>query len=362
MQQLIIDSKILNKGLKSLAPAFAGRSVMPLLDNVLVTVLENEVVLTATDMKLTVINHLPLESTTTLKWLLPYKELTNITAVLAGPVTIEVDKDRKAFLKSGAKVWKLGVTEDPSLYVKLPEFETDDSIEVDGAFFWSLQQAAKSVSTNEGDLVFQCVCLDPREGEMRIVSSNRSVMYLHKFPTNKKFKKQALFYPDFVRAVKEFNEAKVSFNGRFIRAESNHLTVIATCADQRFANYEMMLPNDRKVNCEIETSDVQNAIDEILVYGSQVPASKLSFNSSGIKVDFLDEYSGREVNTFIHAEHSVAEQTITANAKLIKEMISQFPPNTEKLQCIVPDNAMVMWMKPVKEDYDITLTLGLIGQ
>jgi DNA polymerase-3 subunit beta len=363
MEQLVIDSKQLNSALRKLGPIFSGRSIMQMLENVLIKADPDGITLTATDMKLTMILQIKGINAEPFTWLLPYKELLNITGVVPGPVTIEMDEDRKAVLKSGKDLFKLGVTEDPTLYVKVPEFEADYSLDVNGTFFWSLQQAAKSTATGENELIFCCILLDFRENELRVVSSARSNMYLHKIKTDKKFKKQALFYLDFVKAVKDFEDAQLSITDKFICAKNDTLTVIATCSEQRFPNYEMLLPKEGNVvNCTVESKDLNNAMDKMMVYNSQVPLTKLSFTAEGIQVDLHDDHSNRAIDTIVPADHKVSEQIIVVNAKLLKDLISQLPPNTDTLQCIVPDNPTVIWVKPEKDEYDLTLLLGLIGQ
>ncbi len=332
MSKLIVDSKQLLSNLKQLAPAVSKNPTIPVLENVRINVSNKVAEITATNLNITIVLTMECETDEDISLLLPYVELTNICNEVNGPITIE-NKANQIVLTNNKDVFKLGKPVDIKNFPESTSFESTLSLDVDSLFFNALDQALKSASSMEFDLKSN-VCIDFEKDCVKVVSTDNASMYLHNFKNTSSIKHEALINPDFVRAIRDFQDAKVMVNDKSICIKSPNKQVFSNLSEHKYLAYNMIFTKcSEKVNCTINKKDLESAIRKVLVYKNPLKLylCDFTFLENQILIQYTDSNFERGTDILIPVSHTVDYEKISFNAKQLQIVLSQLPAETENI-------------------------------
>jgi len=346
--KVIIDSNVLLSALNQLAPAIPKNSVMAVLEMVLVKVRKDSAELTSTNTNITIMLEVAATSEKEFSMLLPFAEMLNICKVIAGPVTIDNSKSQIIVTGNINDIFKLGKAEDVKSFPAIPEFTSILSVSVTSEFFNAMIQAKKSLPSTE-HLVLSNVCLDFAKESLTVVGTDALIMYKEFFSTESTVTHQSLVSDGFINAVRDFQQAEITANEKFLCVAGLKKKVIVRVSESRYANYPAILSMKGPDNCRVSKSELEAAITKVLVYKAALNmyACDLHFVDGKINIYYYDQDYERGTETSIDAEFTDKIGKITLNARQLQTVLSQIPDEVEEISLAIEAHDKPVFLTPI---------------
>jgi hypothetical protein len=243
---------------------------------------------------------------------------------------LEVENTKEGInIKSGNRKYKLGISDDASLFPKDEGFEALFSMQVDKEFLNGLQQSNKCTLKGNNEYDFKkFVCIDATEGEINIVSTDNTCLFRYKEDYNGEEKIKTLIDPDFIKATFGLSNGTISISEKFIKLETLETTVIGRIGEQKFPNYDVFYPK-YKSNCTVNKDEFINALSSILVFGTENKGCYLNFEKNKIRFELKDDALNRGSESEIECIHSVGFEKIKVSTNTLRNMMSVLPDAEE---------------------------------
>ncbi|KAF0194126.1 MAG: DNA polymerase III beta subunit [Bacteroidetes bacterium] len=346
--KVVIDSKILLSALNQLAPAISKNPVMAILETVLFKVRKESAELVATNLNITIITEVAVGSKEEFSILLPFAEIINICKVSVGPLTIDNTKSQIVITDELKTRWPLGKAEDVKSFPAIPEFATILTANVTAGFFAAMNQAKKSLPGTE-HLVLSHICLDFNASGLTVVGTDSLTMYKETFAVQTGIEHQSLVSDLFVNAVKDFQQADITANEKFLCVSTLNKKVIVKVSESRFVNYPAILTRKGPNNCKLNKNDLEAAINKVLVYKTALNfyVCDLIFEDGKINIHYYDQDYERGTETSIAAEYTDDIGKISLNARQLQSVLSQFPDNVEEIELAIESFNKPVFLSPI---------------
>jgi DNA polymerase III sliding clamp (beta) subunit (PCNA family) len=140
-----VETTQLKEALKRLGFAVNGKSIMPALTNILVTVTKGEILLTSTDLMTTISYRIECSTDGEGQFLMPYEQSKNIIALEQGDVQVMCTKGHVS-MKFEADNFSLGNGGDVADFPKIPTVPKKGMVDFDKSLVQALSMARSTMS------------------------------------------------------------------------------------------------------------------------------------------------------------------------------------------------------------------------
>ena len=291
MKFKIVRSKFL-EGLKSVQNIVGAKGSLPVLQNVLLECSGRELVMTTTDLDISIKAVCPCETVQAGNTTIPVKFLFNaISKVAEGEVEVETDAKERATISAGNAKFKLaGIPE--SSFPKLPQDEE--------AFVYTIQQAtfkdmlrkvAYAASQDDTRRTLKGVLLSFKDAKLTMVATDGRRLALVE---------QEIEFPkdsekDIVLPTKAVGELLRSLNGETelsmmvqksqICFKVDNLMIYSKLMDEAYPNYRQVIPADTKEHIAVDRQLLLDALDRASVMTmDEAHSTKLIFSEGKLTV------------------------------------------------------------------------------
>lgn len=317
--KVLINSGVLNKALKEISAAVVTTAVLPILYSVHCAAKKKSIVLTTTDMGITMIKEVECECSGEFIFLMPFKVVYDYTSKIPNQA-IEILVDGDIFIKDDGGKTTFGKSESPEHFPVRKDVEEKYRTNVDEKFLKALQKSKECVSRLENDVVFTNVLVDINEEQAMIISSDKLRMFRYKQKSSGG-KLKALLTPHFIKAIAGMKEAELYGNDEWIVAKSGSLEVVdRTAVVTNYPDCSFFFDN-YKYNCKLAASDLISKLDEILAFPNSFYVCELVFKKDAIVVKYDDNDINYHYEKEIKAKHSVEVERIGFNVRDLKGLL-----------------------------------------
>ncbi len=323
-------SKIeLQKGLQKLSKATPIRSTLPILGCVLIEVNSKKTILRATDLEITIQIELASSHEKEGQAALPLKTLLDITNELPDiRLTISVDQNYKATIET--EVGKYDLMGKPAEeFPKAPDQSFDESIDVDA---FTLKEIIEStlfaVSQDELKPALTGVLFKFSEDKFTAVSTDghRLVKYQVKDFLSEELKKEIIIPKKFLSFLfSQISEKKVklSIGSNFITAILERDIIITKIIDEKFPDYDSVIPKEHNKTLLIKKNDLLGAIRRVSIFSNKSTHQvALSLNKKSCFVTTEDPEKSSKAKEKILGEYIGENLTIGYNSEYLKGVVS----------------------------------------
>ena len=327
------------EGLKSVQNIVAGKGSLPILQNVLLEAKGKELVLTTTDLDISIKAVCPCEVEMAGSSTIPVKLLfTAISKVAEGEIEVEVDaKDRATIHAGNAKFTFAGLPE--SDFPKLPKDEHAYSYTIQQATFKDmLRKVAYAASQDDTRRTLKGVLLSFKDQQLKMVATDGRRLALVE---------QEVEFPqdaekDIILPAKTVTELQRSLVGESpislmvqqsqICFKVDNLMIYSKLIDEIYPNYQQVIPADTKEHIAIDRQLLLDALDR---------ASVLTAGASSVKLIFSD-----------------GKLTVSSAASDIGEAKDEVPIKYagEKIETIFNPTYMMECLKAIDDD-EVTINI-----
>jgi len=349
--KFIVNSAYLLKQLSNINGVITTNPVVPILENFLFELEKGALTVTASDLQTSMITDLQVESKEKGSIAVPARILLDTLKNLPEqPVTFSIDESTYSIeIISDNGRYKLS-GENATDFPKVPSVSNDYTAEIstevlaraiNNTIFATsndeLRPAMTGVYVNLGEKSSTFVATDGhrlvRYRRADVTSSNGSSIIIPRKALN------------LLKATlpSENTEVNVSFNMSNAYFKFGNIKMICRLIDERFPDYDNVIPTQNNINMSIERSDLLGALKRISIYANKTTHQvRLKITGSELQISAEDLDFSNEANERLSCEHDGEDIEIGFNAKFLIEMLTNMDSDKIKLTMSAPNKAGVI--------------------
>lgn len=355
--------------LKKLGLAVNPKSVLPILENIFVIINKKEVVLTTTDLGLTITATVPADTHgKNGAFLLPFKQLKRLVELEEQPLHIEYTPEGEVMLSFGNDPAKptsrfcLGTPGQVTDFPQLPIIDTEPA-QLSPDFMQAINMAALSVSKDELRPAMCCVCVELTTTETHIVSTDAHSLYHQRLPTGMPTLDgpvELLLPAALAHAIAGLPAAHISFNKTHIAILSEGLTICCGRGDTKYVAWRTVMPV-HNTNITLDAQALQLALEKTLVVADITTCGvDLKPSPFDIEISAIDTETGMTAKSVLHAVTTELKPThLRTNGRLLIRALKQIAGaspdfSTQNLCLSMQQSTKPITLRPDNRD-DITI-------
>lgn len=362
--KFIVNSAYLLKQLSNINGVITTNPVVPILENFLFELDKGSLTVTASDLQTSMITELQVESKEKGSIAVPARILLDTLKNLPEqPVTFSIDESTYSIeIISDNGRYKLS-GENATDFPKVPTVTNDFSAEISSEVLSrainntifatsndELRPAMTGVYVNLGDKNTTFVATDGH----RLVRYRRSDV--------KSDNGNAIIIPrkalNLLKATLPGENTPVSLDFNMSNAffKFGNIKMICRLIDERFPDFENVIPSGNNIKMTIERSDLLGALKRISIYANKTTHQvRLKITGSELQISAEDLDFSNEANERLSCEHEGEDIEIGFNAKFIIEMLSNMDSDQIKLTMSAPNKAGVILPAEKDKSEDILM-------
>lgn len=355
--KFIVSSSVLLKQLSSINGVITTNPVVPILENFLFEISENQLVITASDLQTSMITELEVEAKETGSIAVPARILMETLKNLPEqPVTFTIDQASYSIeISSDNGRYKLAgenATDFPKVPAVSDDFSVDMSTDVlssaiNNTIFATsndeLRPAMTGVYMNLTDTNTTFVATDGhrlvRYRRVDVASDNGNAIIIPRKALNLL---KSTLPAENVNVSVEFNVSNAFF-------KFGNIKMICRLIDERFPDYENVIPvgNDNKMT--IDRSEFLSSLKRISIYANKTTHQvRLKITGSELQISAEDLDFANEANERLSCEHDGGDIEIGFNAKFLVEMLNNL--NSKKVELLLSEPNKAGLLTPAEKD------------
>jgi len=361
--KLTVTKAALLEGLQTVQNVVGIRTTLPILLNVLVTAEKNKVLLTTTDLDLTVRCSLEAQVAKAGSTTIPVRRLFSIIRELPeGDIEITVDEKDVATVTSGSSFFKI---------IGLSEDEFPPAPKADGKYVYHVEQGvlkemlkktSYAASADETRFVLNGCLLSFKEGKLTVVATDGRRLAL--VEQEVEFPKEAesdFILPtktvnELLRILKDEGELKTYKKDNQIVFEFGDVLIASKLVEGTYPNYRQVIPGHCEERVTIEREALFSALRRVaLLTTDKSNATKLTFGKNKLVILMTTpdvgearetlpiKYTGKEISVAFNPEFMMDPLRALANDEIFIELTDDLSPGV--IKCDMPFLYVIMPMR-----------------
>jgi DNA polymerase-3 subunit beta len=346
----IVSSGTLLRHLQSISGVLSTSNSLPILDNFLFEILDNELLVSASDLETTMRTNLSIEASEDGKICIPAKMLLEILKNLPEqPCTFIVDTQNFSIELS----YDNGKSKMPGYngkeYPKVPPVEKKDHLKVTGETI--LKAISKTIfATGTDDLrpVMSGVFCQFSPEELIFVATDA-----HKLVCYKRTDSMAEGSGSFILPKKPLNllkanlrgdeEVLLEFNDSNAVFTFNDIELVCRLIDGKFPNYEAVIPKENPNELALDRLQFLGALKRVSIFSNKSTHQvKLKITGQELSLFAEDIDFSNESNERLTCSYDGEDMEIAFNSRFLMEMLSNLESKEVKIRMSAPNRAGIL--------------------
>lgn len=337
-------------GLQKVLSIISTRTTHPVLKNILFRAEKDHILLTATDLDITVRTKVPAEVSKSGATTLPARQVSMVfKEVVGAEIQMDVDGDNVASIRAGSSFFKLkGISEED--FPVLPKFEGGKSYSVpEGLLATMLKHTAYAASRDESRYVLNGVLLSFKGAKLTAVASDGRRMALYE--SELEFAKDS--EGDYVLPIKAVEEliktlgdegtVKVLAMPNQISFEFRDVLLITKLVEGTYPNFRQVIPAQSAERIKLEREALLGAVRRAsLVAVEQTNSVKLNFSKNKLEVTAVAPnvgeaqetlavaYTGKPLSIAFNPEYLMDPLRVLVQDEIYLELTDELNPGLIK--------------------------------
>lgn len=353
--------------LQKLSKAVPTRSTLPILGCVLFEASENKTVLRTTDLEITIISEIPVSIEETGATAIPLKTLLDVTNELPETrITIITDENNKVELRTETGVYDL-MGKPAEEFPAIPDTNNGKNVNISSSMFRSvIDSTVFAVSRDDLKPALTGVLFRFGGNNLTAVSTDGHRLVKH---IQKDFKSSG-FAGDVIVPRKFLNymtlqlagddtEVQLVVDDNHITAIMDKVTVLTRTIDERFPDYESVIPSDNTKKLTTDKNALSGAIRRVSIFSNKTTRQvALQLSDKQCLISTEDPEKSSKAQEEVSAEYVGDPLVIGYNAEYLKDVISHVRGDNVVISLKTPISAALF--NPEQDDDNIDSTMLLM--
>lgn len=363
--RFIVSTSSLLKQLQAISGASSSSTVLPILENFLFEISDNELTISATDLQTSMVTTLPIEAKEEGRVAMPSKILIETLKTLPDqPVAFSVDTSTLAIeISAGDGKYKLS-GENADDFPKIPVIENPSSVDIPAAILSeAINKTIFAVSNDELRPAMAGVFVQLAEQSITFVATDAHKLVRYRrtdvgteSPTSLILPKKALNLLKSSLPNEDINVA-IEYNRTTAFFKFSNVSLICRLVDERYPDYEAVIPTVNPNKLTVERASFLNSLRRVVIFANKTTHQvRLKISGSELHISAEDLDFSNEAHERLSCEYDGEDLEIGFNARFLVEMLGNLDANEVTLEMSTPNRAGLLF-PAIKEENEEVLML-----
>lgn len=362
--KFIVSSAALLKELNHINGVVTTNPVVPILENFLFEVEDGKLIITASDLQTSMITELEVEAKDNGSIAVPAKILLETLKNLPEqPVTFSIDENTYSIeISSDNGRYRLA-GENSTDFPKIPEVTDGFNVDIStDALSSAISNSIFATSNDELRPAMTGVYVNLSETNTTFVATDGHRLIRYRRVDVAAEGEHSIIIPrKALNLLKttlpgENSNVTVEFNNANAFFHFNNIKMICRLIDERFPDYENVIPADNENFMSINRLEILNSLKRISIYANKTTNQvRLKITGSELQISAEDLDFSNEANERLSCEHDGEDIEIGFNARFLMEMINNLDSKEITLQLSEPNRAGLIVPKEKNDNEDILM-------
>lgn len=362
--RFIVSSSVLLKQLQAVSGALSVSTVLPILENFLFEIKDNQLTISATDLQTSMITSLSIEAKEEGKIAVPAKILTETLKTLPDqPIAFTVDDKTFAIeISAGDGKYKLS-GENAEDFPKIPVVEDAAMVQIPASVLSeSINKTIFAVSNDElRPAMTGVLCQLDKESTVFVATdAHKLVRYRRKdvrseTATSFILPKKALALLKSSLPTEDVT-VSVEYNSTSAFFKFNNIHLICRLVDERYPDYEAVIPQVNPNKLTIDRVLFLNSLRRIVIYANKTTHQvRLKITGSELNIASEDLDFANEAHERLSCQFEGEDLEIGFNAKFLIEMLNNLDSDEVDLEMSSSNRAGLLIPVDSDENEDVLM-------
>jgi DNA polymerase-3 subunit beta len=357
-----VSSTDLLKQLNIASGAINPNPVLPIMEDFLFEVFNNELTITSTNLETTIVTKVDVTSDENGIIAIPAKILLEtLKALPEQPITITVDENNGVKILSAFGVYKLS-GDTPEDFPNPPEEDEVETLTLSSKKIQKgILNTVFATSNDELRLAMTGVLVQIDFTKMNFVATDAHKLVKYTIGNLKTDIARSLIIPKkglnhVKNAFTEECNVNISFNKANIFFSFGRTKIICRLIDAKYPEYNAVIPVDNPHEAMINRKDFLSSLRRIAIYANKSTNQVLlNLSESSMTISAQDLDFSNEATEQLNCNFNGEPMTIGFNAKFLGEMLSVLETDEVRLQLSTPSRAGIL--VPTEQEPDENLLM-----
>ena len=362
----IVSSSSLLKHLQNVSGVLSTNNVLPILEDFLFEVEQNQLIITATDLETVMKVKLEIEAKETGKICIPGRILLDYLKSNADqPLTFHINTESFAIdITSDNGKYKI-VGEDAENFPKSPQPDESTSFTIaSGLLSAAVSKTLLAVGNDELRAAMTGVYFELDPDSITFVATDAHRLIKYKYTGVSCPKEDNFIVPKkpltLLKNVLPNNDTplKITYNRSHFFVEYDEVELICRLIDARFPDYRVVIPNNNPYKLTLNTADFQNALRRVGIFANKsTNLVGLSITGSDLQLKAQDLDFSFEGNERMNCRYDGEDMEIAFNARFLSDMLNAAKSKEIQMELSTPGGAGIIRPIEKKENEDLLILL-----
>lgn len=348
--KFIVSSSQLLKHLQQISGVINANTVLPILEDFLFEIDNNQLTVVATDLETVMKVHLPVEAKESGKICVPSKILLESLKNIADqPLTFNIDKNFNIEITSSNGKYKI-MGENPDNFPKEPVADNaTEFIMPSSALVTAINKSLFAVSNDDLRPAMTGVFFELSKEAITCVATDAHRLVRYKRTDVNCPQAETFIVPkkplNLLKSALPLNEdeLQISYNNSHLFVKHKGTELVCRLIDARFPDYKVVIPPDNPFKLTVNKADFQSALKRVSVFSNKSTNQvALTISGSELQLASQDMDFNFEGNERMSCQYNGEDLQIAFNAKFLIEMLSAAETDDVTIELSTPTKAGII--------------------
>jgi len=363
--KFIVNSTALLRELQKLNGVISSNNTLPILDNFLFNISNNEMTIVASDLETTMISTISVESDTNGRITIPARILMDTLKTFSNqPLTFIVDTTTFGIeMSSEMGNYKLA-GQNADEFPKTPKLSGSSSTIIKGDILANAINKTLFASGNdELRPVMSGMFCELSSEQITFVATDAHKLVKHSRTDISSDKTASFILPKKPLIILKNNinddaEVKLEFNDTNALFTFNNITIICRLIDGKYPNYDAVIPKENPNKLTIDTVDLLSSIKRVSIYANKTTHQiRLKIAGSELQITSEDLDFANKAEERLSCQYEGSDMEIGFNSKFVIDMLNNIGSEQVSLEMSAPNRAGIILPLDGLEEGENTLML-----
>ena len=347
--KFIVNSSALLKEIQKLNSVISSNNTLPILDNFLFEISNKSMTIIASDLEVTMMSKIAVESDTDGRITIPARILTDTLKTFSNqPLTFVIDTENFGVeMSSEMGNYKLA-GQNADEFPKTPLLSDSSSTIFNGTILANaINKTIFASGNDELRPVMSGVFCELSTEQVTFVATDAHKLVKHTRTDLSSDKTASFILPKKPLNILKNNigdeDVKVEFNETNALFSLDNTTIICRLIDGKYPNYDAVIPKDNPNKLTIETSVLLSSIKRVSIYANKTTHQiRLKIAGSDLQVSSEDLDFANKAEERLSCQYEGTDMEIGFNSKFVIDMLNNIGAEKISLEMSAPNRAGII--------------------
>jgi DNA polymerase-3 subunit beta len=355
------SSSELVKALSAVSGAVPNKATLPILETILFEGRDGELLLTATDLEISIIESLSVDIEEDGAVAIPARRLIETLRQLPDiPVSFEVDEEFTINFRTDKGSYKL-IGEDPDEFPEVPSLAEGQTLQTEkDTILKAIGKTLFAVSGDDLRPAMMGVLFDLGAEESKFVATDghRLVKYIRSDLASDE--PVQFIVPDkslnLVQKALHAGECIIRVTEDHVQFKSGHTNVVSRLVNENYPNYESVIPHDNDKLMQINKEQMLSTVRRVSIFSSSTTRQiRLQAEADKLTIRAEDIDMSSEAKETISCEYDADPLEIGFNAKYLMDVLDNVDAEQVHFKFSSPNRAGIVTPSEEEDDEQILM-------